>query len=280
VQMVATKPKPVVMVVLAGGAQTRLTPKYRPGPRTFAALGLVAFLGAFGWHALWAIPVVRDSIMGQLGDYDTYPHRYLNNALVESTFNGRLSRYTTYTGRIDDESRLDYGMSYTTASSISRRDRFYGPTTLDYQTFAIEFELQARAAHSPVTVDAIRVIVDAYERLPSYETPVGGRLGTSVAPFHLYHAVLGRPSDGRNRKVLAQLVATEDATSGEACEQLCLSQEGGGGVQVTAARPTSFLVKIESADPGFYGFDVEVMLSSGAEVQRFRVATFTHVLFY
>jgi hypothetical protein len=49
---------------------------------------------------------------------------------------------------------------------------------------------------------------------------------------------------------------------------------------VTNEGPTAFLVKVEAPEPGFYGFDVEVLLSAGMETQRFGVASFAHVLFY
>ncbi|HKJ03928.1 MAG TPA: hypothetical protein VJ997_15785 [Longimicrobiales bacterium] len=267
-QLVAAKRQPVVLVILAKGEPVRLTPRYRPGPRALAAMGLVVVVGAFGWFARQTMTEIRAPDRVRLLDYDSYPHRYLNNALVESTFNGRLSRFTTFTGRILDERRLDYGLRFTTAASLSARGKFYGPTTLDHETFAIEFELQARPAFAPVKVEAIRVIVDGYEPLPSYETPVSEGPVYSDAPFRLYHAVLVKPSPGANRKVLARLVATDDSASAEA------------GVFLTADKPTPFLVKIEAPEPGFYGFDVEVLLSSGFELQRFGIRLFNHVLFY
>lgn len=279
VQVVAARRKAAVVLILAGGEQTRITPMLSP-TRALAALGLVVSVGAFGWQAAWAIPQLGGPMSTQVVNYDAYPRRYLNNALVESTFNGRLSRFTTYTGQILDEDRQDYGLRFTTAASLSRRERLYGPTTLDYQTFAIEFELQARPEHVPVTVEAIRVIVDAYEPLPRYAVPVGGGPVTSVEPFYMYQGILARPPSGTNLKVLARLVATEDTPPGEACARLCLRPPDDGNVVLTDEEPTPFLVKIEAPVPGFYGFDVEVMLSSGLELQRFGVASFTHVLFY
>ena len=277
--VVAAKRQAAVVLILAGGEQTRITPRLNP-TRALAVLGLLVSLGAFGWQALWAVPRIGGPMTGPVVNYDVYPRRYLNTSLVGPTVNGRLSRFTTYTGQILDADRLDYGQRFTTAASLTRRERFYGPTTLDYQTFALEFELQARPDHAPVTVEAIRVIVDSYERLPRYAVPVGTGPINSPEPFYMYQAVLARPPSGTNLKVLARLVATEDTPPGGACARLCLRPPEGGAVLVTDGQPTPFLVKIEAPLPGFYGFDVEVLLSSGLELQRVEVASFTQGLFY
>jgi hypothetical protein len=205
-----------------------------------------------------------------------YPARYMYNSLIEPNINVVWGEFAPEMGVVEASKFFNTNGNERVFGAILDDSRTGWDTgkngwtkwSLSAGVFTLAVVLSAKKEFGTVNIDDVRVFVDAYRPTPGvndkdrdFGIPVGGFGGD------FFYTRVSPPPNGKRIYFSARYLPKRGS-------------EESGRVYLEPGKPEFLRLKIDAATSGYYMLGVEILLSSGIQLQRYVVPNFQHVIYY